>query len=171
MKTIIIIIILIVTVTKIHATEVPTRPQTGRGLQMQQYTNTYNSINDIIPIIKNARSTINIQSATITNNDLLSALIFKSKTCKINIILDVEAKSDNNLTSLFKTYNMAYRYDVKHKINSNYIIIDNSTIIVHSKYFANPSKNETTNTLAIYGNNQAGAAFIKEFNNHLSHSK
>lgn len=152
----------------LYATEIPQKPQ--QGLKAQNYICTYKSLDYIAPIINSAKNSIAIKTTTITNNQLLSQLIAKNKTCKITILLDNIAKTDNNLIALLNKYRINYLIDSQHKINDNYIIIDNLIVIFHSKYFGNVNKAETTNTIAIYGNKQITAYFINDFNNHTSHA-
>jgi phosphatidylserine/phosphatidylglycerophosphate/cardiolipin synthase-like enzyme len=129
----------------------------------------------IVAKIRSARKTIEVQAYSFTSTDIAHALAdAKARGVKVRVILDKSNEERKYGASAFIVANgVSVWIDAKHEITHNKVmILDGATVITGSFNFIHQAEVENAeNLLVIEGKPKLAAAYEKNFETHLAHSK
>jgi phosphatidylserine/phosphatidylglycerophosphate/cardiolipin synthase-like enzyme len=126
----------------------------------------------VIKMIRDAKKTIRVQAYSFTSKPITAALIEKSKTIDVKIILD---RSDEQGISELKTLinaGVSVSIDAKHSIAHNkVIVVDNLKVETGSFNFTNQAEKSNAENCLFISNAGLAQTYGENWDNHQAHSR
>ena len=133
-----------------------------------------NAASAIIEQIARSRSEVLVQAYGFTHNGIAQALVqAHHRGVKVQVIMDAKsAKTNRYVTEILDRERMTYRWDGKHAIAHNKVmIIDQDVIITGSFNFTNSAQSRNAENLLILRSPALAIEYRENWMDHWGHSR